>query len=409
MRKATRQSKKTGEADVSSSSVTSATDSKYYEKRIRELESENEAFQKEIKDLKNRLENASPSAANSAKKLREGYIQKLDVLEDQVTELKKKLDVQSQLSTRWKKGDEVSKQTDLEIMSLKAQKVQLQCRMKLESVQFRLYKGSLEKEVLQLKREKRRNEHEMNKLLTSNQRLKMVLQRKTEEASEVTKRIRNLLESRRTSAQRRAGAKHGNITSTQYVENEFEVTARLHELCSQYEHLIEEKDKEIAKLQEEADALKQEKSGYPSQDTDDNMLENNQDMNELKEQMVMLSGLFNQMRIQKFNHTPKDASKDVSDQTSPSFGSNNLCEQFDSAGEEHQQDNVKKITLKEECCSCSKKSLCKTTKCQCRSTGRSCGTSCGCALGKCSNRYEKPGEMINGQPLKPLSDIKNVY
>ena len=45
MRKATRQSKKTGEADVSSSSVTSATDSKDYEKRIRELESENEAFQ----------------------------------------------------------------------------------------------------------------------------------------------------------------------------------------------------------------------------------------------------------------------------------------------------------------------------------------------------------------------------
>ena len=50
-------------------------------------------------------------------------------------------------------------------------------------------------------------------------------------------------------------------------------------------------------------------SRYPSQDTDDNILENNQDMNELKEQMVMLSGLFNQMRIQKFNHTPEDASK----------------------------------------------------------------------------------------------------
>lgn len=93
----------------------------------------------------------------------------------------------------------------------------------------------------QLKRENRRNEHEMNKLLTSNERLKMashilfepiycvsqlflsylfikhlhgkrfviffleVLQRKTEEASEITKRMRNLLESRRTSAQRRAG------------------------------------------------------------------------------------------------------------------------------------------------------------------------------------------------------------
>lgn len=41
-------------------------------------------WQKEIKDLKDRLEIATSSAANSAKKLREGYIQKLDVLEDQV-------------------------------------------------------------------------------------------------------------------------------------------------------------------------------------------------------------------------------------------------------------------------------------------------------------------------------------
>ncbi|CAK9313007.1 unnamed protein product [Citrullus colocynthis] len=412
MRKSTRQSKHTGEADVSSSSVTSATDSKDYEKRIRELTRENEAFQKEIKDLKDRLEGATSNAANSAKKLREGYIQKLDVLEDQVTELKKKLDVQSQLSTRRQKGDEATKHSDLEIMSLKAQKVQLQCKMKLESVQFRLYKGSLEKEILQLKRENRRNEHEMNKLLTSNQRLKMVLQRKTEEASEVTKRMRNLLESRRTSAQRRAGAKHGNITSTQYVENEFEITARLHELCSQYEHQIEEKDKEIAKLQEEADALKQEKSGYPSQETDANILENNQDMNDLKEQMVILSGLFNQMQIQKVNKTHKDTSKDDSAQTSGSVGSNNLFEQFDTAGEEHQQgfDIVTKRTAKAECCSCSKKSLCKTTKCKCRSTGRSCGSLCGCALGKCSNRDEKPSEMINAfePPMKPLSDIKNV-
>ncbi|XP_022131303.1 kinesin-like protein KIN-4C [Momordica charantia] len=411
MRKASRQSRQTGEADVSSSPVTSATDNKDYENRVQELERQNEAFQKEIKDLKDRLEIASSSAANSAKKLREGYIQKLDVLGDQVTELKKKLDAQSQLSIRRQKGEGATKQTDLEITSLKAQKVQLQCKMKLESVQFRLCKGSLEKEILQLKRDNRRNEYKMNNLITSNQRLKMVLQRKTEEASEVTKRIRNLLESRRISAQRKAGAKHG-INSTQYVENEFEVTARLHELCSQYEHEIEEKDKEIARLKEEAEALMQETSGYLSQKTDVNILENNQDVNELKEQMVVLSGLVNQMRIQKFKHTHRDVSKDDSGTTSASVGSNNLFEQFDTAGEEHGQgfEMVTKRTVKAECCSCSKKSLCKTMKCKCRSTGSSCGASCGCAIGKCSNRYEKPGETIHefGPPMKPLSDIKNV-
>ena len=46
------------------------------------------------------------------------------------------------------------------------------------------------------------------------------------------------------------------------------------------------------------------------------------------------------------------------------------------------------------CCSCSKKSLCKTTKCKCQSTGGSCGPSCGCTCSKCTNR----------EPLKSLAE-----
>lgn len=38
------------------------------------------------------------------------------------------------------------------------------------------------------------------------------------------------------------------------------------------------------------------------------------------------------------------------------------------------------------CCSCSKYSSCKTTKCQCRSSGEFCGMSCGCMATKCANR-----------------------
>lgn len=38
------------------------------------------------------------------------------------------------------------------------------------------------------------------------------------------------------------------------------------------------------------------------------------------------------------------------------------------------------------CCSCSKYSSCKTTKCQCRSFGGFCGASCGCVPTKCANR-----------------------
>lgn len=38
------------------------------------------------------------------------------------------------------------------------------------------------------------------------------------------------------------------------------------------------------------------------------------------------------------------------------------------------------------CCTCSKSSLCKTNKCQCRAAGGACKASCGCSSTKCSNR-----------------------
>lgn len=38
------------------------------------------------------------------------------------------------------------------------------------------------------------------------------------------------------------------------------------------------------------------------------------------------------------------------------------------------------------CCSCTKNSLCKTSKCKCHASRGSCGTSCGCAASKCTNR-----------------------
>jgi kinesin family protein 4/21/27 len=89
------------------------------------------------------------------------------------------------------------------------------------------------------------------------------------------------------------------------------------------------------------------------------------------------------------------------------------------------------------CCSCSKSSTCKTTKCMCKAIGNSCGSSCSCLTTKCDNRAsilneshepiqsglplitqgaellqgalaDRPAEANNDQgPRKPLSDIGN--
>ncbi|MCI03505.1 chromosome-associated kinesin KIF4-like, partial [Trifolium medium] len=48
-----------------------------------------------------------------------------------------------------------------------------------------------------------------------------------------------------------------------------------------------------------------------------------------------------------------------------------------------------KIAL-DACCSCSKSSSCKTSKCLCRANGIGCGSSCGCRETKCANRGRQP-------------------
>ncbi|KAJ1416421.1 P-loop containing nucleoside triphosphate hydrolase [Sesbania bispinosa] len=235
----------------------------HYEKKLLELEHEKKFLQKEIEQLRCNLANISSTSDDSAQKLKEDYLQKLNALEAQVSELKKKQDAQAQLLRQKQKSDEAAKRLQDDIQRIKSQKVQLQHKIKQESEQFRLWKASREKEVLQLKKEGRRNEYEMHKLLALNQRQKMVLQRKTEEASLATKRLKELLESRKASSRETTGALGGNGPGIQAlmqaIEHELEVTVRVHEVRSKYERQMEERAKmakEIARLKEEAEMMK---------------------------------------------------------------------------------------------------------------------------------------------------------
>ncbi|MCH92633.1 chromosome-associated kinesin KIF4-like [Trifolium medium] len=56
-----------------------------------------------------------------------------------------------------------------------------------------------------MKKEGRRNEYERHKLEALNQRQKMVLHRKTEEATMATKRLKELLEARKYSPRDHSG------------------------------------------------------------------------------------------------------------------------------------------------------------------------------------------------------------
>ncbi|KAL3634051.1 hypothetical protein CASFOL_021105 [Castilleja foliolosa] len=230
----------------------------HYEKKVQDLELEKRALQKEIEELRHNLANISSNSDDSAHNLKEAYLQKLNVLETQVADLKKKQDTQAQLLRQKQKSDEAAKRLHDDIHRIKTQKVQLQQKIKQESEQFRLWKASREKEVLQLKKEGRRNEYELHKLLALNQRQKLVLQRKTEEAANATKRLKELLDSRKSSRETPGAGSNkgpGLQALVQSIEHELDVTVGVHEVRSEYERQMRERARmaeEVARLKEEA-------------------------------------------------------------------------------------------------------------------------------------------------------------
>ncbi|XP_061372067.1 kinesin-like protein KIN-4C [Gastrolobium bilobum] len=524
----------------------------HYEKKLLEMEQEKKIFQKEIEELKYNLAKIPYTPDDGAQKLKQDYLQKLNALETQVFELKKKQDAQAQLLRQKQKSDEAAKRLQDEIQRIKAQKVQLQQKIKQESEQFRLWKASREKEVLQLKKEGRRNEYEMHKLLALNQRQKMVLQRKTEEASLATKRLKELLESRRASSRETMGVGGGNGPGIQAlmkaIEHELEVTVRVHEVRSEYEHQMEERAKmakEITRLKEEADMMKQNNtSDWPISMSPgarnsrifslENMLstssttlvsmasqlseaeeqervfsgkgrwnqvrsladaknlmnylfnmasssrcslrdkevisrEKDIEIRDLKEKVVRLSYSLRQLEMIKAELTSKlklqsealkrysgsvgdseysdlnvgghkyDLRKpehrrstllledmDISETESDDYDVEATDDEWKESGKlrvrkrksksrhssmENNQLNIINAedfvdnsrdrlvgasgeTASDICCSCSKTSTCKTTKCKCKAMGSSCGSSCGCLATKCANRTSISNESM---------------
>ncbi|XP_027093251.1 kinesin-like protein KIN-4A isoform X1 [Coffea arabica] len=233
----------------------------HFGKKIIELEEEKRTVQQERDRLLAEVENLAANSDGQAQKLQDMHSQKLKSLEAQIQDLKKKQESQVQLLKQKQKSDEAAKRLQDEIQYIKAQKVQLQQRIKQESEQFRQWKASREKELLQLKKEGRRNEYERHKLQALNQRQKMVLQRKTEEAAMATKRLKELLEARKSSGRDNSVTSNGTGSNGQgnekslqrWLDHELEVMVNVHEVRYEYEKQCQVR----AALAEELSVLRQ--------------------------------------------------------------------------------------------------------------------------------------------------------
>lgn len=251
----------------------------HFEKKLIELEDEKKHLQKERDKLLADLENLSHVSDENTLKSQELHTQKLSQLESQIVELKKKQENQAQLLRHKQRSDEAAKRLQEEIVRMKTQKVQIQQKMKQESEQFRLWKASREKEVLQLKKEGRRNVYELHKIQALHLRQKMVLQRKTEEAASAMRRLKELQEARKSSRDTAPNgtlllggpAAQNNEKSLQHwLEQELEMALRVHEVRTAVEKQREQRAETAKELMELKQQVEEKSADGSDPDEDSN-------------------------------------------------------------------------------------------------------------------------------------------
>nr|GEV82335.1 kinesin-like protein KIN-4A [Tanacetum cinerariifolium] len=189
-------------------------------------------------------------------------------IKDQTMNAERPEDTEADLERKHEHEIEVLKQKNHDAMKklqdqmriIKSQKVQLQQKVKQEEEQFRQWKANHEKQLMQVKKDSRKNEFELNKLNALYQRQTQVLQRKTEEAARATKKLKELLESRKVNAQKesrnqpKGQSRSGQIkTLRNWLSQEVEKVVNVHKLRMDHE----KKTQSLAKLKEELSYLKQ--------------------------------------------------------------------------------------------------------------------------------------------------------
>ncbi|XP_072285830.1 chromosome-associated kinesin KIF4A [Pyxicephalus adspersus] len=231
-----------------------------YQNNIKNLESEVEALQKEKEELVLALHSAKKDS-NQAK-LSERRRKRLQELESQMTDLKKKLNEQSKLLKLRESTEKTVSKLNQEIQAMKMQRVQLMRQMKEDSEKFRSFKQQKTKEVIQLKERDRKRQYELLKLERDFQKQASVLRRKTEEAATANKRLKEALLRQKEAIDRRKDAHNKGMEGAaarvkNWLANEVEVLVSTEEAQRHLNDLLEDRKilaQDLAQLKNKKDA-----------------------------------------------------------------------------------------------------------------------------------------------------------
>ncbi|XP_067853165.1 kinesin family member 4 [Heptranchias perlo] len=214
-----------------------------YEENIRSLEDEVSALQKEKEELVLALHSAKKDT--NAVKVSERRRKRLQELEAEMSNLKKKLMEQSKMLKFKDKTEGTINKLNQEIQALKCQRVQLMRHMKDEAEKSRRWKAEKDKEVLQLKEKDRKRQYELLKLERNYKQQANVLRRKTEEAAAANKRLRDALQKQKDATEKRKGQNRGMEGTAARVKswlvNELEVLVSIEEARRHLNSLLDDR------------------------------------------------------------------------------------------------------------------------------------------------------------------------
>ncbi|XP_006896025.1 PREDICTED: chromosome-associated kinesin KIF4A-like [Elephantulus edwardii] len=231
-----------------------------YQDNIKNLELEVIILQKEKEELVLELQTAKKDV-NQAK-LSERRRKRLQELEGQLADLKKKLNEQSKLLKLKESTEHNVSKLNQEIRMMKNQRVQLMRQMKEDAEKFRQWKKQKDKEVTQLKERDRKRQYELLKLERNFQKQSSVLRRKTEEAAAANKRLKDALQKQReVSDKRKDDQSHGveNVITRMrnWLGNEIEVMVSTEEAKRHLHDLLEDRKilaQDIAQLKQKRES-----------------------------------------------------------------------------------------------------------------------------------------------------------
>ncbi|XP_068231625.1 chromosome-associated kinesin KIF4-like [Palaemon carinicauda] len=210
-----------------------------HEKEKKDLECHIDILSKERDELMQQLKAASSGATSN--KIAEQRRKRVQELEGQILDLKKKQKEQAKLLRMKEQSEQKVAKLNTEIQSMKAMRVKLIRQMKEDNEKFRLWKAQKDKEVARLKEQDRRKEYQIVKMERLHSKQQNVLRRKMEEASAINKRLKDALALQKAGAEKRAANKDVTGRIRNWLEGELEIVTVKKQAKQSLKTLVEDR------------------------------------------------------------------------------------------------------------------------------------------------------------------------